>query len=678
MALRSPSSFDNRYFIDTLTHLHRSAGFPWPSANSQALSRQHDNPFFVANVPLNTAIANRVFGNLSADFVPLSWLKFSYTLGVDHSGDDRLEGAPQTSSNLQNALGEVIKTNVVNTQWDHNLTATASYKANPNVAGTFTIGQNLNTRSFRQVAEWGEALIAPQPYNLSNTSLQKPFYDNETKIRDEGYFGQATADLYDQLYLKAGLRYDGSSTFGADHRRNWFPSASGAWEFSKLAGNLGGVVSYGKLRLAYGQTGTEPAPYLTNGTYVVGGTLLDPVGQVSLGGGQRDIGGSFSNTARPAADLRPERTKELELGTDIGLFHDIADLSFTWYRRRTSDVILNVPVPPSSGYQFESTNGAEISNKGTEWTLNIRPITTRNLAWDVGFQVGTNRNRVVSLRGADFFAFGGNGGFGIAFAQVDQPLGVFRDIDFVRCGRGVTLTDGVGNPIDVDAQCSAEGAKDGALYLVSDPTVSNASGQTANGPGYPILDAESRVVGDPNPKWTGSIRNSLRVGKWTLSGLLDIRHGGVVYNGTRGFLNFYGMSKESERRGESVVFGDNFLPGDVAGPGKGIAATLDQNWFQNDYAAFNGAGSPFYENGSFVKLREISVGYSFSNDGITRALGFSSIDLRVAGRNLHTWTDYTGVDPETSLSGADTPAAGVDWFNNPQTRSFVFSVTLNR
>jgi hypothetical protein len=285
---------------------------------------------------------------------------------------------------------------------------------------------------------------------------------------------------------------------------------------------------------------------------------------------------------------------------------------------------------------------------------------------------------VVDLKGAEFFAFGGNGGFGISFAQVDQPLGVFRDADFVRCGRGVTLYDASSNPIDVDAQCRAEGAKDGALYIVADPAVANVNGYTANGAGFPILDAETRIVGDPNPKWTGSLRTGVRFKKWTLSGLLDVRHGGVVYNGTRGFLNYYGNSKESERRGESVVFGKDFLPGDVAGPGKGQPVTLDQNWFQTDYNTFGGAGAVFYENGSYVKLREISIGYSFSDDAVTRTLGFSSIDVRISGRNLHTWTDYTGVDPETNLSGADTPATGIDWFNNPQSRSFVFSVTLNR
>jgi hypothetical protein len=152
-----------------------------------------------------------------------------------------------------------------------------------------------------------------------------------------------------------------------------------------------------------------------------------------------------------------------------------------------------------------------------------------------------------------------------------------------------------------------------------------------------------------------------------------------VYNGTRGALNAIGTSKESgDLRGKSVVFGQDFLKGAVAGPGVGTSAVLDQNWFQNYYSTFTLLGQPFYESASFVKLREVSVGYSLTGGFVSRALGLSSMDLRVAGRNLAVWTPYTGADPETNLSGADTGARGIDWFNNPQTRSFVFSVTMNR
>ncbi|HZM27927.1 MAG TPA: hypothetical protein VFB89_11255, partial [Gemmatimonadales bacterium] len=154
---------------------------------------------------------------------------------------------------------------------------------------------------------------------------------------------------------------------------------------------------------------------------------------------------------------------------------------------------------------------------------------------------------------------------------------------------------------------------------------------------------------------------------------------GVVYNGTRGALNSLGTSKESgDLRYKTVTFGQNFLAGPVAGPGAGTPVVLDQGWFQNYYTTFTFLGVPFYESASFTKLREVSIGYSFTGGFISRSLGFSSVDLRAAGRNLFVWTDYTGVDPETNLAGAETGARNIDWFNNPQNRSFVFTVTLNR
>jgi hypothetical protein len=105
---------------------------------------------------------------------------------------------------------------------------------------------------------------------------------------------------------------------------------------------------------------------------------------------------------------------------------------------------------------------------------------------------------------------------------------------------------------------------------------------------------------------------------------------------------------------------------------------LDQSWFQNYYTTFSAIGAPFYESATFTKLREVSIGYSLVGGFVTRSLGFSSVDLRVSGRNLILWSDYTGADPETNLGGAETGARNVDWFNNPQARSVVFTVTLNR
>jgi hypothetical protein len=287
-------------------------------------------------------------------------------------------------------------------------------------------------------------------------------------------------------------------------------------------------------------------------------------------------------------------------------------------------------------------------------------------------------------------SYGGAGGLALTVAQVGEVTGAIRDLDNNRCGRGIQVLDGGGSTVNVDDLCGAEANSQEALFI-NDGTYSNTGGDPGNvlededgnvihsSAGYPLLDPDSRIIGDPQPDWTGSFRTGVRWKNWSVSGLLDIRRGGLVYNGTRGALNAIGTSKESgDLRNTTVVFGQDFFQDTpVAGPGVGTPAVLDESWFGNYYTTFTFLGQPFYEDAGFVKLREISVGYTASG-GLARRLGFSSIDFRVAGRNLAVWTDYTGVDPETSLGGAESGARGIDWFNNPQTRSFVFSVTLNR
>src|SRR4029077_6648489 len=245
---------------------------------------------------------------------------------------------------------------------------------------------------------------------------------------------------------------------------------------------------------------------------------------------------------------------------------------------------------------------------------------------------------------------------------------------FVRCGRGLivgTLPSGVPDQIDnTPGQC--QGAPAGALYIQAD--------------GYPVMDPDNTyILGDPNPDWTGSIRTNFRFGKLSIGGLLDIRHGGIAYNGTKGALNQFGVGLNTAqgRDGGNVVFGTNYqvntLVNDaVAGPGAGMAVPLDQSWFQGGASVFNGPDESFLEDGGFVKLREVSLGYTIDQPWVARSLGFSSIELRVAGRNLKSWNNYTGVDPETSLLGAASPVRGLNYFNNPQTRSWVFTLTLNR
>jgi hypothetical protein len=414
--------------------------------------------------------------------------------------------------------------------------------------------------------------------------------------------------------------------------------------------------------------------------------LASYVQGVGLAPSQGGFGGLASSIVRGADSLKPERTKEFETGFDIGLFRDHADLSFTYYRAITSDVILLTPLPPTSGFERQARNSAKFRNAGAEISLNVRPITTKNFAWDVGVQWAKNQSRVLDLGGPDFIRLDPNNINPFAVVQNGEEIGVFRDQGYARCGESPSGLDAVVPGVDLAEVCA--GAPSGALYLAED--------------GFPVVDQTERIVGNPNPDWTGSVRTGVRYKRFNISGLLDIRNGGQLYNGTRAALLSYGTHKDTEQRadcsGEVCVgnehrFGasDSPVSGPVVGPGVdpatglGIPVPIGENWYSGTAAPGSGAGGlfggpsgAFFEDGGFVKLREISVAYTFDYPWVQRTLGFSTIDVRFSARNLKTWTDYTGYDPETNLGGAIQATRGLDYFNQPQSRSFSLSVTLNR
>ena len=680
--LRTPPDFNNYpYFVVTPngTVQQRSYRLQHPTDASLLDDRTFDNPLWTIFQAQNSSNVGRVYGNVNAEYLATTWLKLNYTLGADYATDERLEGCAITSA-APCIQGRVIEGKIVNYAIDHNVTATATYALNPSLGGTVTLGQNLNTRNQRQLGNVGRTLVAPQPFKASNTVSRDPVSDQEQVIHDASWFGQGTLDIESQLYLTAAVRNDGSSTFGRSNLRSWFPKGSAAWEFTKALGEQSWL-SYGKARVAYGQAGQEPLPYFTSqtlteallGTGISQGTANTPT--------QNGLGGMVTRSELKAApSLKPERSKEFEAGLDLGFFKDRADASITWYDKKSSDVILPEPLPVSTGYFAQGSNAASIQNRGWEVSLNMRPLVRADYGWDVGLQWARNRNKVLSLGAGEQFIVIGD--FNNQIAMVGQPIGVYLGSGFLRCGvsNGTTNVVAVagGGTDSLGAVC--QGHPRGALYV--DPN------------GFPLQDPDPRLVQDPNYDWTGSVRSSFRYRKIQISGLLDIRHGGQIWNGTKGALWSYGTHQDTQQRavctartetgctGNTKIFGQGgWYDGPVVGPGAGVPASIGEYWYRDVVGCpFLGIDEPCIENAGFVKLREISLTYTLDAPWVQRSLGFSSIDLRVSGRNLHTWTSYTGYDPETNLGGAISGglgAGGVDYFNNPQTRSFAFSVTLN-
>jgi len=677
--LRTPPDFDNMpYLVQTIAGpQERGYRFQHPNDGTLLDDRTFDNPFWTAFQQLNSANVGRVYGNINAEYLPVAWLKVNYTLGADYWTDERLEGCPVSSASPCIA-GRVVEGKIVNYQIDHNLTATATYTINPDLGGTVTVGQNLDTRNNRQLGSVGRTLVALQPFKLSNTVTQDLPLDQETVIHDASWFGQAGLDVKDQVHLIAALRNDGSSTFGKSNLRSWFPKGSLAWEFTKAIGEQTWL-SYGKARVAYGEAGQEPLPYLTSLTYSNG-----LIGGISQGTGNtptlNGIGGLVTRSElRPATTLKPERSKEFEAGLDLGFLKDRADASVTWYNKQSSDIILRQPLNPSIGFFAEGANAATMRNRGWEVSFNVRPLQQAEYGWELGLQWARNRNTVLSLGGEQFISIGD---FNNQVAMVGQPIGVYLGSGFLRCGISSSSAPVVGStPTDTTMGQVCAGKPKGALYIGPD--------------GYPLQDQDPRIVQDPNYAWTGSVRTAFRFRKLQVSGLLDIRHGGQIWNGTKGALWSYGTRGDTQQRaactdqndptsctGNPKVFGQGgWYDGPVAGPGAGQTVSIGEYFYRHVVACpFIGIDEPCIEDAGFVKLREVSVSYTLDAPWVQRSLGFSSIDLRVSGRNLKTWTNYTGYDPETNLGGAisaNAGAGGVDYFNNPQTRSFVFSVTLN-
>jgi len=677
-ALRTTPAFDNTQYLDPVSGLHRSYRFPDPSPTSITDSRGYDNPFFTLNNNGNKSELGREIANVNAEWTPFGWLTVKETLGGDYYSEERIEALPFTSSAAP--AGRVLRFDLNNLEIDHNLIATAVHPIGQNVDLTFSVGQNLNSRRFRSTFIEGDNLKAPTPFSLQNTLSTTPNELNSL-AHIESYFTQADLGVYNQLFLSGRLRNDGYSTFGASKRRNNFPAFTAAWTFTNALHNEDhkGILSFGKVRFAYGETGKEPPVYssitaLSTGINAFGSGFGDFINATQNGQSALITSFLIGNNA-----LRPERSRENEYGADLGFFDQRADLGLTWYNKRSTDVIIAVPVSAAqTGATQQFANAASLSNKGVEVSLNVRPITSRNVAWEVGATYGRNRGLVNSLAGAQFIPYnleGFNGSIGSS--TVGYAPGVIRGLDFARCGLGLQFDIDNDNVVDdIDGLCAASGPfKKGALYLGAD--------------GLPVVDPTDRVIADPNPHYTMGFNTSIKLAnKLTLSGLLDVRKGGQVWDGTRSALLNFGTHAETLIRNQQGQFGKNFLTDiypNVAGPGAvgaGVVAFTTPNawaaWFRGEGGSFGQSAAQFIEDGSFVKLREVSISYTLDQPAIQRLLGFSTVDVRFAGRNLHTWTKYRGLDPEASLGGAEFLTQGIDFFNNPQTRSFVLSLNFNR
>jgi TonB-linked SusC/RagA family outer membrane protein len=627
--MRAPASYDLK-------------DYQFSNGNNKSYFSFLDNPYYTASKnPFNQNV-NRVFGNTYLNYDPAKWLNVTYRIGLDAIGENNRQIYAVSSNGDDNGAnyGQVNYGNSNTFQLYSDLLLTAKKDLTKDLHASLILGNNIWHNDFKSNFARGRNLSIPDFYNLNN-SAERYASNNQTTTRTYAGFYDLELDYKGMIYLSTTGRNEWSSNFGSSKNNFFFPSVSGAFIISEMV-KLPKWFSFAKVRASYAQSGIAPSPYSST-TYYQQPTYTDGYtnGLTSpyLGNNAYAIGNVLGSPG-----LGPERVTGNEFGADLRFFSGRLNLDVTYYSQKTEGILLPRPIAPSSGYRNLYSNYGKMSNQGWEIVLTATPLKTKDLRWDISINWQKNVSKVLELApGVDEInietAFPDLG----SYAIVGQPYGAFYGTKWQY----------------------------------------NSSGQVIINPatGLPYLDPKTQNLGNPYPDWLGSIRNTVNYKKFSLSFLFDIRKGGKIWNGTKQRMNNLGTSKESEDREGQFVIDGVLGTGAIDDNGNAIASSssntisIDANRYWRNYKGdAGGAGEGAIEDGGWVRLRDLSLSYHLVIPEIKKFVQY--VDLTITGRNVWLKTKYSGVDPETSLTGAGSNLQGYDYFNNPGTKSILFGIKV--
>jgi TonB-linked SusC/RagA family outer membrane protein len=613
--LRSPINYDLRNYKDEF-------------GNNTNYFASYDNPYFTVNENPATSDVNRALGNIFLTYNHAEWLSLTAKAGIDAYSDTRKQ-IFAVSSNGDNlgGIGEVAYNTITNKDYYGDLIATGLLPIKSDwLKINYTAGLNLRSTQYLDIFARGKDLSVRGLYNLSNaTELYASNLEENTISR--AIFAQVDFDIKDQIFISGTVRKEWSSTYGDNVRSAVFPSGTASWILS----NTFGLTNFVKLSYGYGEVGIAPIAYRTKSVY----------SQPSLTDGFTDglsfpyngVNGMAVQGRLGNPDLKPERVLGHDLGLSAKFLDNRLSVDLNLYYKTSKDLLIDVPLAQSSGYAFQYKNAAELRNKGIELELGYDIFQKSNpFQWNINLNWAKNENEVTDIAGGlpeisiepAFTSIG-------YYAVKGQPLGSFYGTKWLR----------------------------------------DANGQIVIGTnGLAKLDPEKGNLGNSAPNWTGGIRNTFTYKRVTLSALLDFRHGGVVYNGTGARLNTIGMSEGSADREHTYI-----IPGVKEDGTQNTQEISAKSYFQN----FKGdsslaAAEEAVTDVNWIRLRDVNLTYDFN---VKQFPFLSSAQISLTGRNLWLNTNYKGVDPETSLTGAGSRINGLDYFNNPGSKSFIMSLRVS-
>jgi TonB-linked SusC/RagA family outer membrane protein len=647
------------------------------------------NPILLTDAEYRNKISNTINVTAFAQYTIAKGLTFRSTFGyIDFKRYDlQFYDSISPFSVIQGAANPVVRTDTTyQTTITNSNVLSYSYSDKKNkhkldvMAGQETY--DLRTEIYsNQVRDYPNFTSPDDAFK--NPSMGTPFagFPSVRKARytSLSFFGRVNYGFMDKYLFSFNIRQDGASKFAPERRWGTFPSASVAWRVKRenFLKNVDWINDL-KFRASIGTIGNNRIQdYLYITTFRNDGQMYYGVNNT--------IAYAYYSAGLVNENLKWESTESRNLGLDLTLFQQRLTLTVDVYDNRSRDLLLNVPVAPTFGYSTQIQNIGKTSNKGVEFQVAGTILKNPGgFNWTANFNISFNNNEVLALGpGQDFFfaapSWGVSGQPADYIQKIGSPVGSIWGL----------VTDGfyTVSDFDYDPATSRYTLKQGVVTntgIIGPVQPGSIRFKDLNGDGKIDLDNDRKIIGNPVPKFTGGFNQQFSYKRWDASLFLNFSVGNDIYNAnkiefTNGYTNNANMLNIMKDRWKVVtedgrtaqwVSGNNVL-----GIAPNELAALNAN--AKIWQPLRGAGA-FYphswaiEDGSFLRINNLTVGYSIPTAGLGR-LKMSMLRFYFTANNLYTFTNYSGYDPEVSVrSNPLTP--GLDYSAYPKSRTFIFGI----
>jgi len=618
------------------------------SANNKSVNKNLNAVAYIEVQPIKGLVYR---GQVSYNHNSWTWRAYLPVYKINDQGDMR------TSDQATNQIG---------TGWNWGMTHTLNYRFELKdhhfdiLAGT-EYGESRPNFGFQLEAKASSAIVPDLSHaymdlmknNTAATVSGYPYGDT----RSMSYFGRLNYDYAEKYMFSAIIRADGSSVFAPGKRWGWFPSFSAGWVISneKFMQKASSWLSFLKLRAGWGQNGNKNvAAFAYEAAFA-----YDAYSMYSFGNAKDNPtkGASLSRLANE--DLTWETSEQINVGLDARFLGGKLSLAFDWYQKTTKDLILDVPVSPTTGFSTQKANAGTVRNRGIEVALNWRDRIGKDFEYNVGFNLAYNKNEVTKVNSSQKYNNGGNDllaqGTGyMARFEEGQPIGYFW---------GYKTAGVIQNAADLAAYTATLANGDPANSLQgTDLKVGDLKFVDTNGDG--IINADDKTyLGDPHPDVTMGIN-------------LGFNWKGFDFNAT----GYAALGQQVARSYRKFTDGEyeNFTT-EVFDywNGEGTSNKYPQFAAMNRGVNWQSISDIYVEDAGYFRMQDITVGYDFAKQLLKKSM-FNQLRLYFQAKNLFTITKYKGMDPENgmALNGDEPWVTGVDVGNYPQPRTYMVGVNI--